>query len=259
MDWLRRLRCWWRGHVQIEGYCLPCARGPRGERLIPIRGAQDFLGEVEFPSWEAPSGDGWGSALSRFASNLGEGVGKFAGRLGGEFMKSPLQSLTSALGLGATGMGIAGQLGVQRQMGRQTELMERGQKQAQEAAAPGVAFGRTTLESAAAGNLTPALQAGIDQWVSQAKADARARLAAMGLGNSTQINQLDALIDQQAMAMKGQMLAQQQETGLAGLQLGVGAGTGVMGVSQEQQQMLAQLIQQANQALGQIGGRSPAE
>jgi hypothetical protein len=77
----------------------------------------------------------------------------------------------------------------------------------------------------------------------------------MGLGNSTDMDAINRLIDEQAMAMKGSMLAQQEETGLAGLQTGVSAGTGVMGVSQQQQSQLAALLEQANKALGSMTGR----
>lgn len=273
MTWLRQLRCWLRGHDRIAGICVACYRGPQGQRLRPISGGDELGGEgfsdlsgFADDAAQSLSPGGLGLQNTDFGPSLtpetiapqGGGFSKFLSGLGIGTEKgqtSPLAAFTSALGLGATGLGIANQFNVAGQIGQQTKQLQQGQQHASAAAAPAVAFGTDTLNAAAGGNLTPALQAQIDQWTQRAKADATARLASMGLGNSTDINQLYAMIDQEAMAMKGQMLQQQEETGLAGLQTGVSAGSSVMGSSQAQQAQLAQLIQGANQALGQMAGR----
>ena len=205
-------------------------------------------------------GRGWGAGIAEQLGKWGSGLSDFAGgvvgKVGKAFTDDPLSAFSKSLGIGATAMGIGNQMNLQKQIGTQTKNIERGQAQASAAAAPAVAFGTETLNRAAGGNLTPAMQAQIDQWVAQKKADAHARLASMGMGNSTAINQLDQLIEQQAMSMKGQMLSQQQETGLAGINVGVGAATGSMGVSQQQQQTLLSLIAEADKALGQMTGRA---
>ncbi len=275
MKVLRWLRCFFRGHDRICGICIVCYRGPQGERLIPISGGEgedlfEFASDIGSGAEAAQFGGDlatgaraglstatdiakdstpWYSGLTDFASKLGSGIGR-------EFSDSPLSALTKTLGIGATGMGIGNQLSLQKQIGAQTKNIEQGRKMAMDAAAPATAFGTETLNRAAGGNLSGPMQSQIDQWVAQKKADVRSRFAAMGLGNSTELNKMDQLIDQQAMAMKGQMLTQQEETGLAGINVGVGAATGSMGISQQQQQTLMQLIGEADKALGQMAGRS---
>lgn len=195
-----------------------------------------------------------GSSVGNFAGKVGSGLSDFAGKLGDEITGNPLKSLTTALGLGATGFGVAGSLNAQKQNAQQMALTKKAQGEAAAAAAPAVDFGKTTLQAAAGGNLPPGLQAGIDQWVQQQKAQVASRFAAMGMGNSDQIDQANRLVDEQAMAMKGQLLQQQEETGLAGLNTGVAAATGVMGSSQQQSAHLEELIAQANKAMGSLGG-----
>ena len=234
------------------------------------------------PSWFADSGGGGGfspggypgesnldvattmpepSAFSRFASGLsdfGGKVGDFAGRVGTglakEFGDSPLKAFSQTLGLGAMGLGLANQQNVASQIGRQTRTIEQGQKQALAAAAPAVAFGQKQLEQAQAGKLSPALEASVEQWKTSAKANMAQRLASMGLGNSTAMEQINAEIDKQALAMRASLLGQEEETGLSALQTGVSAGTGVTGPAQNQQAMLSSLIQSANQTLGLLAG-----
>jgi hypothetical protein len=200
----------------------------------------------------APPGPGdGGSALSKFAKGL------FTGTTGGkETTPSPISELAQVLGLGATGLGVANTLNVGSQLNKQTEAIHQGEKTARTAAAPAVAFGTDVLNTAAKGDLPAPMQAQIDQWVQQKKADVRARYASMGLGNSSDITQEDARIDQAALALKGQMLAQQESTGLEALQTGVSAGTGVLGPAQAQQQTLTQLISQADAALASMGAKA---
>lgn len=193
-----------------------------------------------------------------FFGKIGTGLSNFAGKLGDEITGSPLKALTTALGLGATGAGVAGSISAQKQAAQQMALTKKSQAEASAAAKPAVDFGTTTLNNAAAGNLPAPLQASIDQWVQQQKAAVASRFASMGMGNSDQIDQANRLVDEQAMAMKGQLLQQQEETGLAGLQTGVSAATGVMGSSQQQQQQLEALIAQANKAMGSLGGAAPS-
>ena len=286
MRYLRWLWCWLR-HERISGVCLQCA----GVR--PISGGQDELMDfasglgggaysgggdagtgvsavqADAPYTSAYSGggapeSGGGGGFLDFAKSLAGGIGEYGG--------GALKGLTGALGLGAQGLGIANQLSAQKQMGQQNKILQQGQAQtaaagqrAEATAAPAAAFGTETLKSASQGNLTPSLQAGIDNWVQQAKADAASRFASMGLGNSSQLNQFNLLIDQHAAQMKGQMLTQQEETGLAGINAGVGAagvsagaGSSVMGSSQAQQQTLAKMIEDANAQITRLAGSAAA-
>lgn len=286
MRYLRWVWCWLR-HERISEVCLQCSgihpiSGGQDEFPSDPGGLTDFAsstvgsGEIPGPSipsgefaadptdMSTPGGSGGGGGFWDFAKSLGEGIGTYGG--------GALKTLTGALGLGAQGLGIANQLSAQKQMGQQSKILQQGQKQTQAAgqraeavAAPAAAFGTETLQSASKGNLTPALQAGIDQWVQQAKADAAARFASMGLGNSSQLNQFNLLIDQHAQAMKGQMLTQQEETGLAGINTGVGAagvsagaGSSVMGSSQAQQQTLSKMIEDANAQIARLAGSAAA-
>lgn len=225
--------------------------------FVPASGPVEFNTpgtDVPAPSFLSKVGSGIGDA----AGKVGTGLSNFASKLGDEITDNPLKSLTTALGLGATGFGVAGSISAQKQAAQQMALTKKSQAEASAAAKPAVDFGTTTLNNAAAGNLPAPLQASIDQWTQQQKAAIASRFASMGMGNSDQIEQANALVDQQAMAMKGQLLQQQEETGLAGLQTGVSAATGVMGSSQQQQQQLEALIAQANKAMGSLGGAAPS-
>jgi hypothetical protein len=260
--------------------------GPRGETVVTISGGQDF--DPSGLTFETPpSGFGdFGSAPSAFdnfaqqfqapqlelpqvSSAFGQGnapqapppqsaFSKFAGDLGSnlskEFSGSPISSLTKILGLGATGFGVANQLGVAGQLNTAQKQQQQALKAATSAAAPAVAFGTDTLNAAATGNLPAPLQAQIDEWSRQQKAAAASRLATMGDANSDAIESINRLIDEQAWSMKGSMLQQQEETGLAGINTGVNAATGAAGITQAQQAQLAQLIQGANSALGRLTG-----
>ncbi len=205
------------------------------------------------PAVGAVPGAGGGGGGSWWG-NIGTGLGKFASGLGLDTVGGGLKALTAGLGLGSQALGIGNQLSAQKQLGQQTKILQSSEKQAQAAAAPAVDFGTKTLNRAASGELTPALQAKIDEWTQKAKADAASRFASMGLGNSTQLDSFNRLIDEQAMSMRGSMLQQQEETGLAGLQTGVSAATGVMGASQAQQKSLEELIAQANASIGKLSG-----
>lgn len=186
------------------------------------------------------------TGFGKFASNL-------VGGIGDEFKKSPLTAFSQLLGLGSTAMGVGNQFRVAGGLDRATRSTEQAQKQAQSAAAPAVEFGTEALNLARAGKLPAPMEAQVQDFIQKAKADARARLASMGLGNSTDITAIDAQIEQQAQIIRASMLGQQQQTGLAGLQTGVSAATGGAQIGQQQQQMLAQLIQGANAQLAKLG------
>lgn len=228
------------------------------------------------------------------------GFDRFASGLAHETLDSPLKAFATALGLGATGLGVSNQLGVAGQLARQTRALTRAQDigtnlatkgtevataalpvfqkgtdAALAAGAPASAFGKTTLESAAAGKLPQAMEDSIAAWAQKAKADMRGRYASMGLGNSSDLQHEEARIDQMAQEIRGQLIQGQEQIGLEGLRTGVAAGTGVAGVAggtatggigaaggannavaasaQNQQKMLADLIAAATAQLGRLG------
>lgn len=209
-----------------------------GALTLPEVSAYNFQ-----PPFTSPSSS---SGLWDFASQLGAGLGK-------EFTGSPLKAFSGALGLGATGFGIANQLRTAGALNRQTETIEKGQKAAQAAAAPAVEFGQRQLSAAEAGKLPGPMQAAVEQWKQRAKADARARLAAMGLGNSSDLASMEAQIDLMGESMIAQLLQGQEQLGLEGLRTGVSAATGGAESAQQQQVLLANLLQGANAQLAKLG------
>jgi len=239
--------------------------GPHGERLRAISGGQDLLGfasgleeafegasQVPF-SPTAGAGGGGGSGFLDFASRFGAGLGKVGAGLSREFSDSPLKAFSQTLGLGATGLGISSAVGTQKQLAEQTRMMKKGQQTAQAAASPAVAAGTEQLAESRAGKLPAPMEAAVEQWKQQAKADVQGRFASMGLGNSSDIQHELARIDLMGESMKAQLLQGQQGLALEALQTGVSAGTGVAQTAAAQQNTLAALIQAANQQLGRLG------
>ncbi len=206
------------------------------------------LGNLTLPNLPDIQAPSFSDRALDFVGNIGSGLAK-------EFETSPLKAFSSALGLGATGLGIGNQFRTGAALNRQTRATEQAQKAAQAAAAPAVAFGQETLNAARAGKLPPPMESAIEQWKQQAKADMRARLASMGLGNSTDIQSEESKIDLMGESIKAQLLQSQEGVALQGLQTGVSAATGAGQMSQQQQALLMQLIEGANAQLGQLGAR----
>lgn len=182
--------------------------------------------------------------------------GKIGAGLGKEFESSPLKAFSSALGLGGAGFNIFNQMKTAGAIQKQTSNIEKQQKAAQAAAAPAVQFGQEQLAAAGKGQLPAAMEAAVQQWVQQAKADIKAKLAGMGLGNSTDLQGEEAKIDLMAQSMRAQLLQGQESLGLQGLQTGVGAANAGAATSGQQQALLQQLIEGANQQLARLGGAS---
>ena len=225
--------------------------------------ASQYAGEFVQPSFELPLG--WDlpvsaaagpapSAFSDFAASVGAGLSKVGGGLAREFTETPLKAFSQALGLGATGLGISSMLGTQKQLAEQTRALKKGQTTAQAAASPAIAVGTEQLQEARAGKLPAPMEAAVEQWKQQAKADMRAKYASMGLGQSSDLQHEESRIDLMGESMKAQLLQGQEGLALEALRTGVRAGTGVASTAQAEQSTLAALIQQANQALGRLSG-----
>lgn len=195
------------------------------------------------------------------------GLSRFAAGLGKEFSESPLKAFAQTLGIAGTGLGIASGAQVASELAQQTKLMGKGQKSAQAgaqaaqtAAKPAVEFGQQELAAAQAGKLDPALEATITDWVQKKKVEAQQLFASMGLGTSTDIKSYLDQIDLMGQTMRGQLIQQQEQIGLEGVQTGVnadigaaGAGTATAASAQSQQNTLAQLLQSANAQLAALG------
>jgi len=167
------------------------------------------------------------------------------------------------LSLGALGLGGAATIRGSQQLAEQTNIAGRAQKLQEqtarstaEAAAPLTQFGTHQLQLAEAGQLPPAIQAQIDQWVAGALQKARDYAARSGQGDSMMLASWEDWIIQQGKAIGATFLQEQERLGITGLQAGAGAlasaGGAAGGVSQTagaESQAITALMSQANQAL----------
>jgi hypothetical protein len=218
---------------------------PRQEVPPAWMHSPDALGDA--PSWmqgmEEPSG------LSRFTKGLGEFGSKMGAGLEKEFTGSPLGAFSKMLGLGVAGMNVSNQFAAADRLDRQQRLAERGQATAQAAAQPAVDFGKESLENARAGRLPEAMESVIERWKEKARADWRAKLAHMKITDSTSMQQVDDMIEQMALSLRGSMLSDQSRSGVQALQVGANAGVGATGIAQQQQAALTEMIAAADKQL----------
>jgi hypothetical protein len=168
---------------------------------------------------------------------------------------SPLAAFGQTLGLGATGLGIANTIGAMNRSSQQARTQDRGQNLALSSAQPAVDYGTDLVNRARSGQLSPSSEAKIQAWTEQAKADLRAKLAHLGLGDSTSLQLYEHQIDQMALSMRETALQQEGSLGISALGLGSQTGLGLAGSGGQNAQMLNDLIAQANRALGLMGAR----
>lgn len=198
-----------------------------------------------------------GGSVGDYAGKVsGEGGGAWYNRLGEGLMKevtgSPLKAFSTALGFGGTGMGLANQFKMSGQAARNEKFIQQSQERANAAAAPAVAAGTADINRAQAGKLQPAMEASIEQWVQRAKADMRGRYAAMGRGNSSDLQGEEARIDQLALSMRAQLLQSEEQVGGQLLQTGVNANQAGAQTATHQQGILQNLIAAADAQLGKL-------
>jgi len=249
--------------------------GPNGEQLRAIAGAQDFgfdipdsgftppsdfapnVGQLDVGSMAAPNwmGDGMGGAGSPGSGGGSSWWSQIFGPGKDGQGVSPLSAFAQTLGLGASGLGIANTIGAMNRQAGQERTQQQGQSLAAGAAAPAIAYGTQQVQAAQAGQLPPPMEAAVKQWTDRAKADMRAKLAHLGLGDSTSLMQYEHQIDEMAMAMKANLLQQEGSGGIAALGVGANAGLGLAGSTNQNQQLLNSLIEQANRTLGIMGSR----
>lgn len=202
-----------------------------------------FAGQVPGTS---PSPNSGGGSSGWFNSIFGNAQGQ---------SPSPLSAFAQTLGLGATGLGLANTIGAMNQQGGQQRVQQQGQQLATSAAQPAINYGTQLVTDAGQGKLSPASEAKIAQWVQQAKADMQAKLAHLGLGDSTSLQQYSAQIDQMALAMRESALQQEGSLGVTALGTGAQTGLGLAQSGGQNTQLLNDLISQANRTLGFLGGR----
>ena len=180
---------------------------------------------------------------------------------------------------GATGYGISAQRDAAKLASQSAkdqaafnEVQRKSAEQAQglvqplrdDVIAPQVAFGKERLARAQAGQLDPAQEAWIEQWKAQKRSEMHDYLARSGQGDSAALVELDAWIDQQALALKSKMLDDEIRQGLTAIQgggagfaeagsilggSGATAGRGAGGAA-NQEASLEQMIAAINQQLG---------
>ena len=184
----------------------------------------------------------------------------------GTLAKAALPWIKEGIGL----TGAAGNLYGIKQLADQTSIAksaERRQagiaKTAEAAAAPVRAFGEQELTQAAAGKIDPAIEKQIQLWVQGAKQKAQDYAARSGQGDSQQLVDWLAWIDQMGEAMRTQAIQGEQGLGIsaegtAGQILGVGSGAaqGAGAAAAGQQTSLAQLIAAANQEIAKLGAQA---
>ena len=234
----------------------------------PTFGLPDYTAYTPGPSFQGGSpfspGPGtvtpttFGDRVSGFAGRVGDVAGKIGTGLEKEFSERPLESFGRALGLGTTGFNIANQVRAVGQLNQQTQNVKKAQEAARTAAAPAVAAGTQDITRAQAGQLQPAVESSIQQWLQQAIADIQARYAAMGEGNSSNITGEINKAKLMAESMRGTLLQGEESLGLQGVSTGVNAAIGGGQLGQNQQALLTSLIAQANQSLGLLQGRQPS-
>lgn len=228
--------------------------------------AADLGMSVGSPAFFSAGGTGATGPWSDFFSAGGTGGGttspdaaSFAstlfGNLGKQVSGNPLGALTAALGLGTTGLGVANAVNALGQGRQQQQFLQQGQRQAQAAAQPAIAYGTEQISAARAGQLPPAVEADIAVQVQKAKADIRAKLASMGISDSTTIRQYEDEIDRRALALKAQFLQSQGAGGVSALLGGANAGLAAGQVGANQEQLIAAILASTNQQLGQLGAR----
>lgn len=234
-------------------------------------GGADFGGDANFdvgttlPTPDLGGAAGGAPGLGDFASKVFGGVKDVAGDVVGG-LGSFAKSVLPVAQLGATGLGIAGNLKATNALADQAKLAQTaqaGQVQAGTEALglvkPVKDFGTLNLQRAENFQISPAAQAQIDEYVAGAKAQMHDYLARSGQGDSESLRLADAMIDRQALAMKQQMIDSETQAGLAGMSgataaagAASGANTAAFQGSQSEQAQLMQLIATANAAVGRV-------
>lgn len=244
-------------------------QGIAGGTNIPNLGSFDGSFKLDLPNFgsglsglasqvQAPSGGGFQAQLPPGQGVMAQGQPTpdqgFGVRdvLGG--IQSGLKTATPFIGAGLGALGVKNQidaLGLARQQARQQKGFQEVQ---QKSAQPLSQFGVNQLQQAQAGHVDPSVQAMIDQWVQAQKAQLQQKFAHLGITDSTMMQQALAQIDQQAVAMRADVLGKDKQTAIYALQSAMQGAQMGAGTANAEQQQLNSLIAQANQAMAALSG-----
>lgn len=211
-------------------------------------------GSVPYAGVGPTNGNQGGGGLGDFLSSAGRGFGSVA------------QAVLPAAQIGAAGLGAYSNYQASQQRAQQSKLAEAASKRqdqisatAQQQAQPLSNFANEQLARAGAGQIQPAIQSQIDEWVRAAKAKANAYAAGSGQGNSSQLTSWLSWIDRQGQAMRAAAIdAQQgraiQAAGQAGNLLAVGGNVAGQSAANAiaQGSGIDQLLAAANQQLNRL-------
>lgn len=196
-----------------------------------------------------------GTALSTgpFCEMGGGGGGFSFGDLAG-YAKQALPFLQlGSQGLGAY-TGIQGML----EAGRQNKNLQAAQNTAQGVAAPALAAGQQLIpagtQALLGGQLPPALESTVNQWMNNWRTQIRQFAARSGIDASTMLAQYEGLIQSQAQELRAQLAQGLLSAGTGALQPAIqGAQVGGQ-LAGHQQDAVTSAITAANQALARLMG-----
>lgn len=216
----------------------------------------------------APSSGFSGFSFGDIASGVGDAARSFAGGI--KDVLQPVGQIAGAVAplaqLGTAGMGIAS--GIQgaktaasnAATGRRAQkLQEQVAGQQAAAAQPLTEFGKKQLDASSAGQVPPAEEARIQNWLQGAIQHAQDYAARSGQGNSLMLTQWVNWLNKQADEMRAAAIGEQQRLGITGLAAGANAlgGAGqtagnIQTGAQNQSGAIAALMAEANRALASL-------
>lgn len=250
--------------------------GPDGERVVAISGgqefdlagaAQDFAGYAPTPSslmtdFTPPAGGGGFSGLNLSpggASSVGP-VGDMGG--GGGFNFSDISGYAKQalpfLQLGTAGLGAYSGIRGMQQAGQQQGFLTGAEKTAQGAAGTALAAGQQLLpagtQALMGGNLPPALEATVNQWKNNWRAQIRQYAAKAGIPESTMLAQYEGLIESQGQELHAQLAQGMIQSGTSALQPAIQAAQAQGQMALHQGDTTTAAITNANAALAKLLG-----
>lgn len=201
-------------------------------------------GSLAAPDFSAATGAGGGGGFLDTAAGFAKGIAPWAG-------------------LGLTGMGIASGIKGQQQGADQYKLLQKAQQFQQQTAAPAAAAG-SALTSAGqqamlGGPLPPQMEAQVQAWGEQARAQLRQYFAHAGISDSTMMQQMESWIVEQEQLMRNNLASSELSAGLAGISAAGGPATQMANTAQQQMGGQNNALAAANAAIAQITGSQRPE
>lgn len=188
-----------------------------------------------------------------FSGAMGGGGGGFLSDLSG-YAKQVLPLLQlGTQGLGAY-TGIRGMLEGQQQQG----YLNQAQKTAQQAAAPALAAGQQLIpagtQALMGGQLPPALESTVNQWMNNWRTQIRQFAARSGIDASTMLAQYEGMIQEQAQQLRAQLAQGMIQSGTGALQPALQGAQIGGNLATHQGDAVTAALTAANQALARLMG-----